>query len=48
MPYKSEAQRRKFQQLVKEGKIKQEVADQWEAETPKDIKLPERIRPKKK
>lgn len=48
MPFKSEAQRRKFHQLVREGKMKQETVDQWERETPKDTKLPERLKTKKK
>lgn len=48
MPFRSEAQRRKFYELVKTGKMKQETLDQWEKDTPKDTKLPERLRPKKK
>ncbi len=34
MPFKSEAQRKMFLQLVKEGKMSQAVYDKWEAETP--------------
>jgi len=44
MPFKSEAQRRKFASLVKEGKMKQSQFDEWNAVTPKNI--PERV-PKK-
>jgi hypothetical protein len=49
MPFKSEAQRKKFIQLQKEGKISSEVFNKWEKETGKK-KLPERTkaqRPKK-
>lgn len=42
MPFKSEAQRRKFGQLVKDGKMSQETFDKWNSETPK-TKLPEKI-----
>jgi hypothetical protein len=41
MPFKSEAQRRKFRQMVKEGKMSQNTLDAWEAETPAGP-LPER------
>lgn len=44
-PLKSEAQRRKFNELVKQGKMKQSTLDAWEAETPKE-KLPEYVAPK--
>jgi hypothetical protein len=40
MPFKSEAQRRKFGSLVKQGKITQKTFDEWNSETPKNI--PER------
>jgi hypothetical protein len=46
MPFKSEAQRRKFRQLVKEGKLSQATYDKWEAETPKG-KLPDHANKKK-
>ena len=46
MPFKSEAQRRKFYSLMEQGKISKEVVDRWEAETPKGP-LPERVSPKK-
>lgn len=47
MPFVSQAQRAKFAQLVKEGKMSQETFDKWQSET-KDKKLPEKIgkRPK--
>ena len=41
MPFKSEAQRRKFASMVKDGKMSQETFDQWEKET--KGKLPERV-----
>ena len=40
MPFKSEAQRRKFGAMVKKGEITQKTFDEWNAETPKNI--PER------
>ena len=46
MPYKSDAQRRKFQQLLKEGKISQAVVDDFDKAS-KGKTLPERIGPKK-
>lgn len=47
MPFKSEAQRRKFAELVREKKISQAEFDKWNAETGKK-KLPERaVKPKK-
>ena len=42
MPFKSEAQRRKFGEMVKQGKISQEEFDKWNEETPKGA-LPERV-----
>lgn len=47
MPFKSEAQRRKFYKLVEEGKMSKETLDRWESETPKDKPLPSRINKKK-
>ena len=41
MPFKSQAQRRKFYALKAQGKMDQATIDEWEAETPK--KLPQRI-----
>ena len=47
MPLKSKAQRRKFAQLLVEGKITPETFEEWNRSTGnKD--LPERVRPKKK
>lgn len=43
MPFKSEAQRRKFAELVKQGKMQQKTFDEFNQETPKHI--PERIKP---
>lgn len=48
MPFKSRAQYRKFKQLVGEGKISQEVMDEWTAATPDLKALPNRLKPKKK
>jgi hypothetical protein len=47
MPFVSEAQRRKFAELVKQGKISQKEFDKWNHETGK-AKLPERVGKKKK
>jgi len=41
MPFKSEAQRRKFLELVKQGKMSQATFDEWNSETPK--KIPGRV-----
>jgi len=41
MPFKSESQRRKFAELLKQGKISQETFDKWDKETT-DKKLPDR------
>lgn len=46
MPFKSEAQRRKFGELVKQGKMSQETFNEWNSETPKNI--PERVGAPKK
>jgi hypothetical protein len=46
MPFKSEAQKAKFEQLKSEGKMKQETIDKWDKETPKG-KLPKRVTPEK-
>jgi len=45
-PFKSEAQRRKFQALKKKGKVSQKTIDEWESKTPKNI--PERVKKKSK
>ena len=34
MPFKSQAQRRKFAQLLVEGKISNETFEEWNRETP--------------
>ena len=47
MPIKSQAQRRKFAQLLVEGKIKPEVYERWNREAG-DAHLPERVTPKAK
>ena len=43
MPFKSQAQRRKFAQLLVEGKISNETYEEWNRETGAR-KLPERVR----
>ena len=45
MPFKSKAQRRKFAELLVEGKITHETYEEWNRETGR-AKLPERVRPK--
>jgi len=47
MPFKSKAQRRKFAQLLVEGKIKPETYEEWNRETGGKA-LPERAPSKKK
>ena len=47
MPFKSKAQRRKFAQLLVEGKITDKVYEEWNRETGYK-KLPERVKPKVK
>ena len=47
MPFKSKAQRRKFAQLLVEGKISDETFEEWNRETG-GKKLPERVAAKKK
>jgi hypothetical protein len=47
MPFKSKAQRRKFAQLLVEGKIKPETYEEWNRETGRKV-LPERVQSKKK
>ena len=46
MPFKSQAQRRKFAQLLVEGKIKPETFEEWNRETG-GKKLPEKVKKKK-
>ena len=45
MPFKSQAQRRKFAQLLVEGKISNQTFEEWNRETG-SAKLPERVKPK--
>ena len=45
MPFKSQAQRRKFAQLLVEGKISNQTFEEWNRETG-GRKLPERVKPK--
>jgi hypothetical protein len=47
MPFKSQAQRRKFAQLLVEGKISPETYEEWNRETGSK-KLPDRATPKKR
>ena len=42
MPFKSQAQRRKFAQLLVEGKISDQTFEEWNRETG-SRKLPERV-----
>ncbi len=42
MPFKSQAQKAKFAQLVREGKMTQETFNKWESETD-DKKLPKKV-----
>jgi hypothetical protein len=46
MPFKSQAQRRKFAQLLVEGKISNETFEEWNRETG-GAKLPERVKRKR-
>jgi hypothetical protein len=45
MPFKSQAQRRRFARLLVEGKISNETFEEWNRETGAK-KLPERVRSK--
>jgi hypothetical protein len=47
MPFKSQAQRRKFAQLLVEGKISNETFEEWNRETGRK-KLPEHVKRKRK
>ena len=47
MPFKSAAQRRKFAQLLVEGKISDKTYEEWNRETGSKV-LPERVHPKPK
>lgn len=45
-PFKSEAQKAKFAEMLKQGKISQQKFDEWNRETP--ASLPKRLHPKRK
>ena len=45
MPFKSQAQRRRFAELLVEGKISNQTFEEWNRETGSK-KLPERVRKK--
>ena len=45
MPFKSAAQRRKFAELLVQGKISAETFEEWNRETGSK-KLPEHVKPK--
>ena len=47
MPFKSQAQRRKFAQLLVEGKISGRTFEEWNRETGRK-KLPERVARKRR
>jgi hypothetical protein len=47
MPFKSQAQRRKFAELLVQGKISNKTFEEWNRETG-GKKLPERVKPKKR
>ena len=47
MPFKSQAQRRKFAELLVKGEISNETFEEWNRETG-GAKLPERVKPKDK
>ena len=47
MPFKSQAQRRKFAELLVKGKISNQTFEEWNRETGTE-KLPERVKPKPK
>ena len=46
MPFKSQAQRRKFAELLVKGEISPQTFEEWNRETGKK-KLPERVKRKK-
>jgi hypothetical protein len=47
MPFKSQAQRRKFAELLVKGEISPKTFEEWNRETGRK-KLPERVKPKVK
>ena len=44
MPFKSQAQRRKFYAMEARGEISKGTVKKWESHTPKGKKLPERVK----
>jgi hypothetical protein len=46
MPFKSQAQRRKFAELLVKGEVSKETYEEWNRETGSK-KLPERVKPKR-
>jgi hypothetical protein len=46
MPFKSQAQRRKFAELLVQGKITNKTFEEWNRDTG-SRRLPERVRPKR-
>lgn len=46
MPFKSEAQRKKFHAMERRGEISKKTVSKWEKETPKG-KLPKKVKRKK-
>jgi hypothetical protein len=47
MPFKSQAQRRKFAELLVKGKISEKTFEEWNRETGSK-KLPKRVKPKRR
>ena len=47
MPFRSQAQRRKFAELLVKGEISKETYEEWNRDTGSK-KLPERVKPKPK
>jgi hypothetical protein len=47
VPFKSQAQRRKFAELLVKGEISNETFEEWNRETGR-AKLPERVKPRAK
>jgi hypothetical protein len=47
MPFKSQAQRRKFAELLVKGEISPETFEEWNRETGR-VRLPERVKAKSK
>lgn len=45
MPFKSQAQKRRFEEMLREGKITQAKFDEWNEGTPE--KLPDRLHAKR-